>query len=139
MRTLLLKRISYTEGGTFGVLLDVYKMASEYIPFALTCEREWLDNRPDVSCIPTGEYICKRVNSPRFGNTFEVMYVNGRTSILFHSGNTEDDSKGCILVGEEFGVVNGKMAVLSSKRGFAEFLERVKAVDEFMLVIRGCA
>ena len=132
MITLTLKRIAHTRDGTFGVLLDSN-------PFALTCEREWLDNKSDVSCIPTGEYICRRVNSLRFGNTFEVMFVKGRTNILFHSGNTEDDSKGCILVGEEFGEVNGKTAVLSSKKGFAEFLERLKDVDEFILIIRNCA
>lgn len=130
MRTLILKRISYIKDGTFGVLVSDE-------PFALTCEREWLDNKPEVSCIPTGEYICKRVNSPRFGNTFEVTGVAGRTNILLHSGNTEDDSKGCILVGEEFGAVNGKTAVLSSKRGFAEFLERVRDVEEFKLIIEG--
>ena len=132
MKTLFLKRIAFTSDGTFGVLIAG-------APFALTCEREWLDNKPDVSCIPSGTYICKRVNSPRFGNTFEVMFVKGRTNILFHSGNTEDDSKGCILVGEEFGDVNGKAAVLSSKKGFAEFLERLKDVDEFILIIRNCA
>ena len=132
MITLTLKRIAHTRDGTFGVLLDSN-------PFALTCEREWFDNKSDVSCIPTGEYICRRVNSLRFGNTFEVMFVKGRTNILVHSGNTEDDSKGCILVGEEFGEMNGKAAVLSSKKGFAEFLERLKDVDEFNLIIRNCA
>ena len=129
MKLFTLKRISLILDGTFGVLLD------GNIPFALTCEREWLDNKPEISCIPTGIYFCKRVNSPRFGDTFEVMNVPGRTSILFHSGNTEDDSKGCILVGEEFGSVNGKTAVLSSKRGFAEFLERLKGQNEFNLRI----
>lgn len=129
MKTLTLKRVAFTSNGTFGVLIDE-------VPFALTCERKWVDNKPDISCIPIGTYFCKRVNSPRFGNTFEVMYVNGRTSILFHSGNTEDDSKGCILIGEEFGMVNGKTAVLSSKRGFAEFLERLKDLNEFALMIK---
>ena len=131
MKILFLQRIAFTSDGTFGVLLD-----NDGIPFALTCEREWVNNQPDVSCIPAGSYACKRVNSPRFGNTFEVTDVPGRTSILFHSGNTKDDSKGCILVGEEFGTVNGKTAVLSSKRGFAEFLERLKDVDKFELWIK---
>lgn len=130
-KTLILKRIAYTADGTFGVLLD------GPVPFAVTCEREWLDNQPDVSCIPEGTYACKRVESPKFGGTFEVTGVPGRSSILLHSGNTEDDSHGCILVGEQFGAVNGKTAVLSSKVGFAEFLQRLSGEDEFMLVIRG--
>lgn len=83
-KTITLKRI--TADGTFGVLLD------GAVPFALTLEREWLDNRLEVSCIPDGGYSCRRVNSPRFGGTFEVTGVPGWTYILFHSGNTEDDS-----------------------------------------------
>ncbi len=130
MKTLTLIRVAYHSDGTFGVLKD------GNTPFALTCEREWRDNKSQESCIPCGSYPCKRVNSPKFGDTFEVTCVPGRSSILFHSGNVEDDSRGCILVGEQYGELNGKVAVLSSKAGFTEFLSRLKDVNEFYLVIR---
>lgn len=130
MKKLTLKRVSYIPDGTFGVLLD------EDIPFALTCEREWLHNQPEISCIPIGTYSCKRVVSPKFGDTFEITNVPGRSAILFHSGNTEDDSLGCILVGEQFGDLRGKTAVLSSKAGFSEFLRRLAGKDGFMLTIK---
>lgn len=131
MKTLTLKRVAFRSDGTFGVLLD------GNIPFALTCEREWRDNETQASCIPPGMYHCKRVNSPKFGDTFEVTGVPGRSAILFHAGNTEDDTRGCILVGEQFGGLNGKLAVLSSKAGFGEFLRRLGSWDEFSFEIMG--
>lgn len=130
---LTLKRISYTEEGTFGVLLTEYNK-----PFAVTLERPWLDNRRMVSCIPTNEYICRRVNSPKFGNTFEVIDVPNRSHILFHKGNIDDDSHGCILVGEQFGTLNDNTAILASKQGFAEFLNITSNIDEFTLYIEDC-
>lgn len=129
-KTIILKRIAATADGTFGVLLD------GDTPFAVTLERKWLDNRAEVSCIPVGVYACKRVASPRFGDTFEVTGVPGRSHILFHSGNTEDDSKGCILVAEQFGSINGKTAVQVSREGFAEFMARLKGVNEFTIEIK---
>ena len=130
MKTLTIKRISEIEDGTFGVILD------GDTPFAVTLERNWLDNQANVSCIPAGTYHCvKRLYHKHGYWTFEVMGVPGRTSILLHSGNTEDDSMGCILIGESFGVLKEKTAILSSKEGFREFMERLKGQDEFVLVI----
>ena len=40
-----------------------------------TLENPWLDNEPYVSCIPKGNYKCHRVDSPRYGDTFQVMNV----------------------------------------------------------------
>jgi len=115
-----LVRISMISDGTFGVLLE------ENIPFALTVERPWLNNEKGVSCIPGGSYTCRRIDSPKFGNTFEVTNVPGRTEILFHKGNVDDDSHGCIIIGEQFESLGGKVAVLSSAKGFSEFLDRLK-------------
>ena len=134
MKTLLIRRVVTGNKGTFGV------MVFKNIPFALTLEREWLDNRPSIgdvpgSCIHAGEYICKRVNSPRFGNTFEVTDVNGRTHILFHKGNLDDDSRGCVLVGEEFGVLGSDSGILNSKHGYNEFMALMADTDEFRVVI----
>ena len=130
MKTLTIKRISEIEDGTFGVILD------GKTPFAVTLERNWVDNQKNISCIPVGSYRCVRRLYHKHGYwTFEVMGVPGRTAILIHSGNTEDDSMGCILVGESFGVLKEKTAILSSKEGFKEFMERLKGQDEFLLVI----
>ena len=113
------------------------------VPFAATLERPWRNNARRVSCIPDGDYKCLRCrvspdyngDSPKFGNTFQVFDVEGRKKILFHKGNIEDDTHGCILVGEQFDYINGQQAVLASKHGFKELLNILADVDEFQLSI----
>lgn len=122
-----LKRIAETDTGTYGVLI------SGGTPFAVTLERPWLNNRKGESCIPTGRYVCKRVQSPKFGNTFEITGVNGRSHILFHKGNLDDDTHGCVLVGESFNPVSGSHGITASKEGFAEFMAKTANVSEFTL------
>lgn len=132
-RIFIIKRIAETEHGTFGVILD------GNTPFAITLENRWYNNEPNISCIPPGTYFCKRVLSPTFGNTFEIMDVQDRTHVLFHWGNRDNDTEGCILIAEEFGVLGGEGAILSSNRegkGFKEFIERTEDINDFMLVIQ---
>lgn len=129
MRTLTLKRIANMSFATFGVLLD------GGAPFAVTVERPWKYNRKGESCIPTGTYLCKRVDSPKFGDTFEVTGVPGRTEILFHKGNLAEDSHGCIIVGEAFNVVKGSDGITQSGEGFKEFKTRLQGYSELMLSI----
>ena len=126
---LKLKRVADNEDATFGVLIN------GNIPFAVTLEPAWEDNKKGISCIPSGPYSCKRVKSPRFGDTFEILDVEERTHILFHKGNSERNTQGCVLIAEEFGRLNGKAAVLASGRGFTEFMSILKEVDEFELII----
>uniref|UniRef100_A0A6M3LI99 DUF5675 domain-containing protein n=1 Tax=viral metagenome TaxID=1070528 RepID=A0A6M3LI99_9ZZZZ len=122
-------RVAYTKEGTFGVLLD------RGTPFCLSIERPWLDNQKNISCIPIGIYICQRVFSPKFGNTFEVCKVLNRTSILFHKGNIMEDSHGCIILGEQYESIQGKLAVLSSGKAFSEFIQRTEDINEFELEV----
>ena len=126
---LKLKRVAENEDATFGVLIN------GDTPFAITLEPSWEDNKKGISCIPSGPYSCKRVKSPRFGDTFEILDVEGRTHILFQKGNSERNTQGCVLIAEEFGVLNGKAAVLASGRGYREFMTILKDVDEFDLII----
>ncbi len=129
MKVLYLHRLPKHEDGVFGVL------SYESRPFAVTLEPEDKNNQRNISCIPSGRYLCKRVESPKFGNTFQVTGVYNRSGILFHAGNTEEDSKGCILVGEEFGELYRKTAILKSRKGLAEFLKLLNGDDEFWLSI----
>lgn len=131
---ILIHRILTGKNGTFGVLIF------QNIPFALTLEREWLNNRPSIgnvpgSCIPSGEYVCNRVQSPKFGNTFEVLNVRGRSHILFHKGNIQADSHGCILVGEEYGQLGSESGIKSSAAGYGEFMAILAGDDQFNLTI----
>ena len=110
-----------------------------------TLEEEDQGNRRNVSSIPAGTYIVKRVDSPRFGDTFEITGVPNRSHILFHPLNTEEDTEGCIGVGKRFGVLkvldedNGhvahKLAILRSRDAFKEFMAFFDGVDEWLLEI----
>ena len=127
-----LLRIASLPFGVFGVLKDEHG-----VPFAVTGERPWLNNKPFMSCIPVGDYLCKLVDSPHFGKVYEILTVPGRDKVLFHKGNIPlIDSEGCILIGEEFGYVNGKEAVLASGRGFGEFMAKLNGAEAFNLQIR---
>lgn len=67
------------------------------------------------SRIPAGSYICKPVSTPKFEDVYLVTNVPGRTGILFHWGNTEKDTTGCILVGLMAGMLGPNPAVKLSK------------------------
>lgn len=123
-------RVEQGEEGTFGVL----KLNGE--AYCVTLEPPQRGNMQNISCIPTGTYRCKRIMSPRFGETYEVLNVPGRTNILFHSGNVVDDTSGCVLLGRHFGRLGASRAVLDSGRTFRDFLHQCDGNDEFPLVIR---
>jgi hypothetical protein len=110
---------------TYGVLIR-----EDGVPFALTLERPWLQNQKGKSCIPAGAYTAKRHQSPKFGETFWVQDVPGRSEILFHKGNIDDDSHGCILVGEQFNPVKGEDGITASKEGFEEFMRLLAGLSE---------
>lgn len=63
--------------------------------------------------------------------TFEVTNVPGHTGILFHWGNSEGDSSGCILLGE---YRTGSM-VFKSKKAFEHFMTKLIGINEFELEI----
>ncbi len=112
-----------------GVLIDKIGL-----PVLCTLENPWLDNEVGISCIPNGEYLCQKVNSPRYKDVFEVKDVENRTHILIHAGNTEKDTRGCILVGEKFGFLDSVPAVLNS-RNTLNYFHDLTGFNDFKLVI----
>lgn len=136
MKTLILQRVTNywdTNGqGIMGVLIK----GSTYVPFCNTLELPWRNNTAFVSCIPSGIYICERVLSPTKGETFEITNVFNRSDILFHKGNIDDNTMGCILLGEGFGYIYNEPAITDSKLAFGEFMEMMKDEKEFRLDLR---
>lgn len=130
MRIITLQRILSTYRATAGQLIE------NGWPFMAVLENPWRFNQNNVSCIPNGDYICQRWNSPNFGWTFKVLNVPSRTDILFHWGNWEKDTKGCFILGEKFDILSNEPAVINSQAAFADFMNRMKGVDEFNLLIR---
>lgn len=105
-----LKRGAPCMGGQPGILYD----SDNKTLLCHTMELPWDANQPNVSCIPAGEYEVQPYSSARHPNVWEVTNVPGRTAILIHNGNTEEDSLGCILVGQSAGELDGEPAVLNS-------------------------
>lgn len=138
MKTVFLTRTDRSDHGTFGVL------ACPALGFScFTLELPWRDNQRSISCIPAGEYIVKTRQSPRFGLVFHVQNVEGRTYILFHSGNYAGDvhkgwkthSEGCLLFGKTRGWIGNQRAVLNSRLAQREF-QRVMNNEPFKLIIK---
>ena len=72
--------------------------------FCDTLELPWKNNVRNISCIPDGEYNV-RLRYPRESATRDYLHllvkdVPNRDYILFHRGNTANDTSGCILVGQ---------------------------------------
>jgi len=100
-----------------------------------TLERPYILNAKNYSCIPKGDYVCSKIESPKFGETFKVE-VEGRTDILFHPGNMVADSHGCILLGTELSWFQGDTrAVRYSKKAFAILLDKLEGKDSFRLEV----
>ena len=118
-----LTRIAQNKYGTFSALT----LQGE--AFCIALELPWHDNLRNFSCIPTGSYICKRIYSPRFRETFVLRDVPNRSHILFHKGNTTKDTSGCILLGQRF----GEHMILGSQKAFEAFLIALKDRETFVL------
>ncbi|MEW6613954.1 MAG: DUF5675 family protein [Thermodesulfobacteriota bacterium] len=119
-------RLEESTQGALGVLLI------DDVIFCFTLEPD--RNEKGKLYIPQGEYHCKRFHGTKWKNTFEIV-VPGHTAVLFHSGNTEADTLGCILLGATTGKLKGNRAVLNSGETFKNFLDRTKDVNEFPLII----
>jgi len=82
---------TYHAQGTNGQLL----LRSERLCY--TIELPWLNNQPQVSCIPEGRYELEKRYSTKFGVHLQVMNVPGRELILIHPANDAlQELKGCI-------------------------------------------
>ena len=119
-------RLEHTDDGALGVLL------LDEIIFCFTLEPD--KNEKGKLYISQGVYHCQRFHGARWKNTFEII-VPGHSAVLFHAGNTEADTRGCVLLGATTGKLKGNRAVLNSGVTFQEFLGRTKELDEFSLFI----
>lgn len=90
--------------------------------------------------IPKGEFTCKRsmhqlhsMNAPF--QTFEVNNVPNHSNILFHVGNYNEDSDGCILVGTDKTRIGAINMVTGSKAAFQRFMDLQKGTSSFILKV----
>ena len=97
-------------------------------------------NERNFSRINQGRYLAKWYNSPKFGYVPLLQNVQGRSGILFHSGNYAGDSRkrwktdslGCIMLGEKAALLNGQRAVLNSKSTMLAFTKIMSGKDFYV-------
>ena len=87
--------------------------------------------------IPPGTYQCQRgmhqlLHMDEPIETFELFGVEGHDRLLFHVGNYDHDSHGCILLGRA--IVNDM--ITDSRATFQKFMELQEGVDEFPVLIQ---
>lgn len=124
---LILTRNDFSPNGIFGSLCDdVGTVLAATLEHSYECQ----------SKIKPGSYICRRgmhqlEHMPRPFETFEINGVEGHTNILFHVGNYDSDSEGCVLLGIRR---DGDM-ILGSKLAFDQFMALQKGLMEFTLTV----
>lgn len=108
-----------------------------------TLERPWLDNKPEVSCIPADTYHCAYTNSIHLSklaghavDTYEVQNVPKRAGIRIHSASYYSQLEGCIALGYSLLDINAdhELDLLNSRQAIKDF-ETLMNKEQFDLVI----
>lgn len=129
---LILTRKSFNSWGIISELSD-YNNTFKLI----TLEHSYLNNEfsrylPKVS---EGNYNCVLgVHQLAHGGpfqTYEVLDVPGHSGILFHKGNINKDSEGCILLGESL----SNQEILNSLIAFDQFMKFQNNCESFNLKV----
>src|ERR1019366_5162702 len=126
-----LVRLDYLESGIFGELeiKDGVKLAT--LEHAYPDEHQFWYPK-----VPENTYTCMRGDHRLHGmdhdfHTFEIMNVPDHKGILFHPGNTENDSEGCVLLGS----FRQNGGIFKSKDAFEKFMTELVGLNEFELTI----
>lgn len=136
MNTLLLPTVRLIrleenfEYGTFGALI----LAGEF--FCVTLENPDRENKRNISSIPAQQYLCRKIVSPRWRETYEITNVPNRDHVLFHPGNVVKHTEGCVILADRLGKLQGDRAVLNSGNTFKRFMKALELYPEFLLTIK---
>lgn len=115
----------YLEDKTIG---KFYFPDGEYV---YSLERPWKDNKPNISCIPEGEYVVDRDTTGRH-QWYSVRNVEGRTFIEIHIANRVSELQGCIALGLE---ITDRGTLLHSRKALEKLLN-FHGDDSFILQIK---
>jgi len=88
---------------------------------------------PHETAIPMGEYPLSVTFSNRFGINLPLLgNVPGYTGVRIHTGNTDKDTDGCILVGDTW---DGKSDWIgSSKIAFSKVQDKINSIKEPLII-----
>lgn len=128
---LTLKRTDFGNDGIFSILCD----ENDNVLFH-TLEHSF-DNKPKVY---NGTFICLRgehqLDHGGPFETFEITGVEGHSGILFHVGNFNKDSDGCVLLGKDVIQYPNYRIVSESKQAFQDFMNLMTGIDQFTLEVK---
>lgn len=132
---MILLRDTFSESGIFGTLrtdddIEICKTLEHAYP---TFGQKWKAKIP-----PAAHYMCVRgMHRLKSGaqpfETFEVTGVYGHSGLIFHPGNWNRDSDGCILLGENV----QDRALVRSRVAFLDLMMRLNGVTSFSLQVIG--
>lgn len=133
---LVLNRKQFREDGIFGELRN---QVGDLI--AVTLEHAFPAAGGYAPVIPQGTYDCVRGEHYLHGmtepfTTFEVSGVDGHAGLLFHWGNFNRDSEGCILLGDSIRAPDqSAWMVTDSRVAFEKFMSSQDGLLFRLLVI----
>jgi hypothetical protein len=105
---------------------------------AKTLERADDDNKPNISCIPSGTYKCVLEYSAKFKRElWEIKGVENRSECKFHSANYWHDLNGCIALGTSYADIDKDSFrdVLNSSKTMKKFHSILEPLKEIELII----
>lgn len=133
-------RLQRLQARADGIFSDLFDDQGELL--AQTLEHAYeQENASWQAKIPCGTYTCRRGLHRLHGmaepfETFEVLGVPGCAGILFHWGNFDRDSEGCILLGNHIArAEDGSQMVTDSRKAFGKFMVLQGGIDEFTLTV----
>lgn len=136
---MVLRRKDGADDGIFGELASIDGF---FLCATLEHAYEGPPGGPEfVAKLPAGVYTCVRgihrlAHMANTFETFEITGVLGHTNILFHVGNYNGDSAGCVLLGDKsVNLPNGMRAITCSREAFADFLDFQEGFDAFQLTV----
>jgi len=126
---LTLTRFKYGSTETVGRLVS-----DTQGPIFWTIENPWLDNAPNISCIPEGLYYLERYDSPSHGaDTWQFINVPNRTFCQIHVANYASDVSGCIGLGVQ--VMSGMGGVSNSRDAMSQFTDMTAGLNSLKMTI----
>lgn len=137
MNIIIVKRVKYLENCTIGELylnevFQCFTLEDKFREIKNTPVEKW--KVYGKTAIPTGRYDIKLTMSNRFKIlTPELSMVNGFVGVRIHSGNTDKDTEGCILVGETWDKISP--TILDSKLAFQKLMIKLKTIDYSKIII----
>jgi Family of unknown function (DUF5675) len=124
-----IRRFSFQDKCTVGhVLVDgtdtgLYSLEDKYREVDGQAVVAW--KVPNETAIPKGRYSVVVDYSPHFGRDLpHILDVPGYTGVRIHPGNSDVDTEGCVLIGQNWA---GADYIGDSRLGFGVLFNRVMA------------